>query len=75
MPAPPEVRDFTKRSEIDLGVDRGGGRVAVPEKVPDHLHRHALVKKMLGRRMPQRMGSPLPGDNAKSSQAVSDDFP
>jgi hypothetical protein len=37
-----------KSREIDLGVDRGGGWVAVPEKVPDHLHRHALIQKMLG---------------------------
>jgi hypothetical protein len=71
----------------DLGSLSGSGeRAALPrliawrqkparEKVPDHLHRHALVKKMLRRRMPQRMGSPLPGDNAERSQAVADDFP
>jgi len=28
------------------------GRVTVTEKVSDHLHRHALVEKMLGRRVP-----------------------
>ena len=50
-----EGRHLAKCGEIDLGVDRGGGRVAVPEKVPDHLHRHALIQKMLGRGMPQGM--------------------
>ena len=53
-----ESRHLAKRGEIDLGVNRGGGRVAVPEKVPDHLHRHALIQKMLGRGMPQGMRAP-----------------
>ena len=54
-PSRVEGRHLAKRGEIDLGVDRGGGRVAVPEKVPDHLHRHALVQKMLGCRVTQRV--------------------
>ena len=44
------------------------------KKVPDHFHRHALVEKMLGRGMPQRMRSPFPGDDAETSQAISDNF-
>ena len=32
-----KVRDFPERIEVDLGVNGGGRRVAVPEKVPDHL--------------------------------------
>ena len=44
------------------------------EKVSDHLHRHALIEKMLGRRMPQRMCSPLPGDDAETNETISDDF-
>jgi hypothetical protein len=58
----------------DLGVDRGGGRVAMPKKIADELHRHALVQKMLGRCMPQCMRSPLPGDDAEAHQAVFDNF-
>ena len=44
------------------------------EEISDHLHRHALVEKVLRRRMPQRMGSPLPGDDAETNQAISDHF-
>ncbi len=43
-----EGRYLAQSSEIDLGVNRGGGWVTMPEKVPDHLHRQALVQKMLG---------------------------
>lgn len=46
----------------------------MPEKVSDDLHRHALIQKVLSCRMPQGVGSPLPGDDAESGQAVADDF-
>ena len=69
-----ESRHLAKRGEIDLGVDRGGGRVAVPEKVPDHLHRHALIQKMLGRGMPQGMRAASAGDDADACQAITDDL-
>ena len=74
-PSRSRVGHFAKRGEIDLGVDRGGRRITMSEKVADHLHRHALVEKMLGGRMPQRMCSPLPGDDADARQTISDDFP
>ena len=42
----------------------------MPEEVADHLHRHALVEKVLGGGMPQCMRSPAPGDDAEGAQAV-----
>ena len=43
----------------------------MPEIIPDHLHRHALVKQMLSGRMPQRVRASTPGDDAETIQAVS----
>lgn len=44
----------------------------MPKEVADHLHRHALIEKVLGGGMPQGVRSPAPGDDAEGAQAPSE---
>ena len=69
-----EGRHFAKCREVDLGVDRDGGRIPVTEKVADHLHRHALVQKVLGGGMPQSMRPSPAGDDADACEAIVHDL-
>ena len=48
---------------------------AVPEIVPDHLHRRAPVEEMLGRGVTQRVRSPACGLNARLVHVASDHGP
>ena len=46
----------------------------MPEKVPDHLHRHALIQKMLGCSVPQGMRTSSTGDDANGCETITDDL-
>ena len=70
-----EAGDLAEGGEIDLGVDRGGRGITVPEKVSDHFHGHALVEKMLGGCMAQGMCAPAAGDDAYSREPITTILP
>ena len=46
----------------------------MPEKVSDHLHRHALIQKMLGSGLPQGMFAPSADDDVYSCETITDDL-
>ena len=46
----------------------------MPEKVPDHLHRHALIQQMLGRCVAQGMCTSSAGDDTYSGETITNDL-